>query len=118
MGLAERLGMEWPLILAAPYSHWLMLLAILVAAAVGAHLWNRREMKAVKAEKDNAESATKLAERQRDVYKDEAANYQKKLQETHAVSGPTAALPISYGNAAVRDAYLTYGSCRKHHLPK
>ena len=105
MGLAERLVMEWPVIVAAPYSFGLMVLAILVAAVLGAHLWNRREINATKAEKQAAEAATKLAEKQRDIYKDEAANYQNKLKETHTISGPQASFPVSFGNETVKSVY-------------
>lgn len=61
MALWDHLAAEWPMISAAPYSFWILLLAILVAAVSGAHLWSRREMNAIKAEKASADAPAKLA---------------------------------------------------------
>ena len=103
MALLDRLAAEWPLISAAPYTFSLVLLATLMLAAWGAHLWNRREMNAIKAEKQSADAATKLAEKQRDVYKDESDNYRRELEKTKTV--PATALPVILGNAAVKAAF-------------
>ena len=104
MALLDRLAAEWPLISAAPYTFLLVLLAILILAAWGAHLWNRREMSAIKAEKQSADAAARLAEKQRDVYKDESDNYRKELDKTK-IAMPAAALPVMLGNAAVKSAF-------------
>ncbi|HXM82092.1 MAG TPA: hypothetical protein VN929_09205 [Burkholderiales bacterium] len=110
MGLIDRLVEEWPVIAAAPYSFWLLMLAILVAAAGLAHLWNRREMSAIKAEKASADATTKLTEKERDVYKSEAENYKKDLEKANKLSGPSQLAPVSYGNTEVREAFVQVSS--------
>jgi len=96
MALLDRLEQEWPLILAAPYTHWLLLLAILGAAVWIAHLWNRREMKAIKAEGN-------LKDERIAGLKTENEKLSKEIEKKGKTSTP---IPVEYGSASIQDAFL------------
>src|SRR5213592_2174794 len=94
----DQIRAEWlelkPMIAVAPMTFLLLCIALLAIGFVASSWLGLREKKALKAEKDSAEAATTLAEKGRDIYKVEADNYRKKLDEVHAVSAPTQAFPV------------------------
>jgi hypothetical protein len=96
MGLIDRLVAEWPVISSAPFTHWLVLLAILIAAAGFAHLWNRREMSAL-----NAESRLK------DARLTELRTENERLGSEVTKKGERSQpIPVQYGSDTVKTAFL------------
>lgn len=81
MALLERLVGEWPVIAAAPYTHWLLLLAILVAATGAAHFWNRRQIADAHSSAKSAEAHRLFTEAQNKELKEEAEKMAKRIAE-------------------------------------
>lgn len=101
MALIERLFGEWSVIADAPYTHWLLFLAVLLAAVGGASLWYRkqladaaREVAATKAEKALAEAVGKQL-------KEESANLSTELTALKQSPAPSAFNQIAHSSTAV-----------------
>ena len=58
----------------------------------------------------NLESTVKLAEKERDLYKAEAANYQSELAKLKTNVKEVQALPVIYGNEAVKNVFVRVSS--------
>src|SRR5258708_10329125 len=106
MALLDRLAREWPLIAAAPYTHWLVLLAIFVAAIGLAHLWDRKQVDDAKSARDAANDHRAFAEAKNKELKEESERQAKKIAELTSVSELSPAQRLGFTSAAMQQAII------------
>jgi len=98
--------MEWPLITAAPYTHWLLLLAILVTATYLAHLWNRKQVGDAKSGRDAANDHRAFAEAKNKELKEENERQAKEIAGFRQVPVLTPAERLGFTSAAMQQAII------------
>lgn len=106
LSLFDRLAMEWPLIAAAPYTHGLLLLAILFAATGLAHLWNKNQIDNAKSARDAANDHRAFAEANNKELKEENERQAKKIAELTQVPALSPAERIGFTSTDMQQAIV------------
>jgi hypothetical protein len=106
MDLWKQLAMEWPLIVAAPYTHWLFLLAILFAATGLAHFWNRKQVDDAKSARDAANDHRSFAEAKNKELKEENERQAKEIADLKKVPALSPAQRLEFTSADMQQAIV------------
>lgn len=116
IALAERLGMEWPTIAAAPYTHWLLLLLILVVATGMAHFWNKKQIDDANSARDLAKDRRDEAEAKNKELKEETEKLAKTIAELTQKAALTPAERLGFTSTVMQETVLEVVKTETHQL--